>query len=146
MTFVSQITVGFFQAIGLLPSYYDIGSGATTRIYNLLTANVPVADALLNLVEAGSMTAAYGVTVIQLLYQQKLLWPVVKFILSQLGWYAYFLLVAQVLACFEGVGEVAALARFITWASQVTSQIWQYGDNCPAKSEAVTPALAGQPA
>lgn len=135
--FIFQLTVGFYQALGLLPSTGNIA----TRIYNLIRANATAWNALTSL--AGkTITATAAISFMGVIYKQGLMWTIIKFILTSAGWYALFWVLRKVIAIVTGLEAAAILAGFIVWAAQLTILSLKYGSQCGPKQIAQQPAYA----
>lgn len=123
--FVFALTVGFYQALGLLPTTGDIA----TRIYNLVRNNATTWAALTSM--AGkSITATAAIGFMGVVYQQGLMWTLIKFILTSAGWYALFWVLRKAIAIVTGLEAASILAGFIVWAVQLTQLSLQYGSKC----------------
>jgi hypothetical protein len=123
--FVFALTVGFYQALGLLPTTGDIA----TRIYNLVRNNASAWAALTSL--AGkSITATAAISFMGVVYKQGLMWTLIKFILTSAGWYALFWVLRKVIAIVTGLEAASILAGFIVWAAQLTQLSLQYSSKC----------------
>jgi Concanavalin A-like lectin/glucanases superfamily len=123
--FVFALTVGFYQALGLLPTTGDIA----TRIYNLVRNNAAAWAALTSMV-GKSITATAAIGFMGVVYQQGLMWTLIKFILTSAGWYALFWVLRKVIAIVTGLEAASILAGFIVWAAQLTQLSLQYGSKC----------------
>lgn len=123
--FIFALTVGFLQAVGLAPTTGNIA----TRIYNLLRANQTVMNAMSSMAgKAISATAAIGF--VGVIYQQGLMWTIIKFVLTSAGWYALFWILRKVIAIVTGLEAAAILAGFIVWATQLTILSLKYNTAC----------------
>jgi hypothetical protein len=128
--FVYTLTVCFLQAIGLVPTNGTIA----TRIYNLVMSNAAAAAAITALIELPEITATAALGVITVLYQKKLLWPILKLALSSLGWWSLLWVLKQAFYIVSGTEEFAILAGFIVWAAQLTTEATSYSASCPSHS------------
>lgn len=135
ISFIYMITVGFFQALGLLPTTGNIA----TRIYNLIRNN-PTAWNALNSLAGRTITASSAIGFMGVIYSQGLMWTIIKFVLTSAGWYALFWILRKVIAIVTGLEAAAILAGFIIWASQLTIQSLKYNSSCG--STAPQPAMA----
>jgi len=126
--FIFQLTVGFYQALGLLPTTGNIA----TRIYNLVRANQAVMNALMSLT-GKTITATAAIGIMGVIYQQGLMWTIIKFVLTSAGWYALFWILRKVIAIVTGLEAAALLAGFIVWASQLTILSLNYNSQCGSK-------------
>ncbi|CAD0005667.1 LamG domain-containing protein [Flavobacterium salmonis] len=123
--FIFLLTVGFFQALGLLPTTGNIA----TRIYNLVRANATVMNALTSLT-GKAITATSAIGLMGIIYRQGLMWTIIKFVLTSAGWYALFWILRKVIAIVTGLEAAAILAGFIVWASQLTILSLEYNTTC----------------
>jgi hypothetical protein len=130
--FVFQLTVGFFQALGLLPSTGNIA----TRVYNLIRANATVMNALTSLT-GKTITATAAISLMGVIYQQGLMWTIIKFVLTSAGWFALFWILRKVIAIVTGLEAAAILAGFIVWASQLTILSLKYNSTCGSTLQTV---------
>lgn len=131
--FIFQLTVGFFQALGLLPSTGDIA----TRVYNLIRANQTVMNALTTLT-GKTITATAAISLMGVIYQQGLMWTIIKFVLTSAGWFALFWILRKVIAIVTGLEAAAILAGFVVWASQLTILSLKFNSNCGNSLQTVT--------
>ena len=131
--FIFQITVGFFQALGLLPTTGNIA----TRIYNLVRANQAVMNAITSLT-GKVITATSAIGIMGVIYNQGLAWTIIKFVLTSAGWYALFWILRKVIAIVTGLEAAALLAGFIVWASQLTILSLKYNTTCGQHFKPVT--------
>lgn len=123
--FVFQLTVGFYQALGLIPATGNIAN----RIYNLIRENPTAWNALTSL--AGkAITATSAIGFMGVLYEQGLMWTVIKFVLTSAGWYALFWVLKKVIAIVTGLEAAAVLTGFIVWAAQLTILSLNHNDAC----------------
>ena len=128
ISFIFQLTVGFFQALGLLPTTGNIA----TRIYNLIRANQAVMNALTS-VTGKTITATAAIGIMGVIYKQGLMWTIIKFVLTSAGWYALFWILRKVIAIVTGLEAAALLAGFIVWAAQLTQHSLKYNSQCGTK-------------
>lgn len=135
ISFIYMITVGFFQALGLLPTTGNIA----TRIYNLIRNNATAWNAL-NSLAGRTITASAAISFMGVIYSEGLMWTIIKFVLTSAGWYALFWILRKVIAIVTGLEAAAILAGFIVWASQLTIQSLKYNSSCG--STAPQPAMA----
>jgi hypothetical protein len=123
--FVYLLTVGFLQAVGLAPTTGNIA----TKIYNLVRGNTAAMNAITSLT-GKTLTASAGITFIGVVYQQGLMWTIMKFVFTSAGWYALFWVLKKVIAIVTGLEAAALLAGFIVWASQLTILSLNYNSKC----------------
>lgn len=136
--FVFQLTVGFYQALGLLPTTGNIA----TRVYNLVRANQTVMTALTS-VTGKTITAASAISLMGVIYQQGLMWTIIKFVLTSAGWYALFWILRKVIAIVTGLEAAALLSGFVVWAAQLTITSLNYSTSCSINTASFQePALA----
>lgn len=123
-TFVWQLTGGFFLAIGLGP--YVVSGRAQTGIMSLLQRNSLVWGAITGLVNGlksnPTITAAAALGVVKIIYNEGLLWPVLKFALSTLGWWGVARALSKVIEIvfLPEVEAADLLASFAVWSVQTT--------------------------
>lgn len=129
ISFIFMLTVGFYQALGLLPTTGNIA----TRIYNLIRNNATAWNALSSMV-GKTITASAAITFMGVIYSQGLMWTIIKFVLTSAGWYALFWILRKVIAIVTGMEAAAILAGFIVWASQLTIHSLNYNASCGTKS------------
>lgn len=140
--FIFMLTVGFLQALGLLPSTGNIA----TRIYNLVRANATVMAAITSTL-GKTITATAAIGLIGVIYRQGLMWTIIKFVLTSCGWFALFWVLKKVIAIATGLEAAAILAGFIVWAAQLTILALKYNSTCGkqvllAPPNTLTPAMA----
>jgi hypothetical protein len=137
--FIFKITVGFFQALGLVPGFGDIAK----RVYNLVVRNVTALSRIQQII-GGTITVTAGIGVIKVLYDEGLLWPILKLAFTSAGWWALVWVLKKAIAIALGLEAAELLANFIVWAAQLTTLSLQYHSSCSnAVFEAKpTPALA----
>jgi len=137
ITFVFQLTVGFYQALGLLPTTGNIA----TRMYNLIRANPTAWNALTSL--AGkTITATSAIGFMGVVYQEGLMWTIIKFVLTSSGWYALFWILKKVIAIVTGLEAAALLSGFVVWAAQLTILSLKYSSQCNQQQITQQPAYA----
>jgi hypothetical protein len=137
--FVYQLTLGFLNALGLGPSWQAVGS----RVYNLVMQNAAVVAAMQSLIgRTVGVAAALGV--LGVLYDQGLLWPILKLALTAAGYWALLKALAWAVAFITGAEAAASIASFIVWSVQLTSLSMDYQKSCPSALRAgQRPAHAG---
>ncbi|MBK9258682.1 MAG: LamG domain-containing protein [Polyangiaceae bacterium] len=129
ISFIWQLTIGFLQALGLLPPMGNISS----RVYNLLIKNSAVVAAMGSVVgKAISSTVALGV--MWVVWKQGLMWPLIKLALTSAGWWTLAWVLKKAIACVTGLEAAELLAGFIVWAAQLTRLSLQYPGSCGAKA------------
>lgn len=128
ISFIYKLTVGFFQAIGLIPSTGNIAK----RIYNLIIANKAVVKVLTSMV-GKAISVAAGVGLMRVIYEQGLIWPILKFVFVSAGWWALFWVLKKVIAIVTGLEAAEILAGFVVWAGQLTILSLQFPTACASK-------------
>lgn len=124
--FIFKLTVGFLQAIGLAPSFGNIAN----RVYNLVSRNQTVIN-FLSTSLGKSITVAAGVGIVKVLYDQGLIWPIIKLALTSAGWWALAWILKKVIAIVTGLEAAEILAGFVVWAAQLTQLSLNYHTACP---------------
>jgi hypothetical protein len=132
MQFVYQITIGFFGALGLVPTPGNIAG----RVWALLAANPAFMNALRSLAGV-TITVAAGVEIIKVLYEQGLLWSILKMAFTSAGWWALVWVLRKAIAFATGLEAADLLAGFIVWAAQLTVLSLKYTESCHSTARAV---------
>lgn len=127
--FVYLLTYGFLSAIGLAPAPFGVAKSVARRIYNLVIANAVVVAGM-NLLVGETITVTAALGFVRLLHRQKLLWPVIKFALTSLGWWSLVWLLKQCIAILTGFEAAAVLAGFIGWAAQLSLVSLRFNSSC----------------
>lgn len=123
--FVFLLTAGFFQALGLIPSFGNIA----TRVYNLLGSNATVVAAL-NTVIGKTITVSGGMTVVGVIYSEGYMWPILKMAFTSAGWWTLVWILKKIIALATGLEAAELLAGFIAWAAQLTIQSLNFNSSC----------------
>jgi hypothetical protein len=123
--FVFLLTAGFYQALGLLPSFGNIA----TRVYNMLAANARVVAAF-NTVVGKSITVGGGMTVVGVIYAEGYMWTILKMAFTSAGWWTLTWILKKIIALATGLEAAELLAGFIVWASQLTIQSLNFNSSC----------------
>lgn len=129
--FISHITVGFFQALGLVPETSEIAN----RVYRLIVQNRVIMNALTSMT-GKVITVSSAVGIITLIYKQGLMWAIIKFIFASAGWYALYWILKKVIAIATGLEAAELLAGFIVWAAELTQLSLEYKGSCGGKGQA----------
>ena len=124
--FIFKITVGFLQALGLAPSFGNIAN----RVYNLVSRNQTVIN-FISTTLGKTITVAAGVSIVKVLYDQGLIWPILKLALTSAGWWVLAWILKKVIAIVTGLEAAELLAGFIVWAAQLTQLSLQFSTACP---------------
>lgn len=128
ISFVFTITIGLLSALGLLPPVGQIA----TRLYNLLTRNVAVSQAMTLLIGSAAISVSGCLALIKTIYDQGLMWSVLKLALAAAGfWVLLFALKTVFFALAGGAAIVQAAAGFIVWSTQVAALVSRYNSSCP---------------
>jgi hypothetical protein len=127
--FVFMLTIGFYQALGLLPSFGNIA----TRVYNMLAAN-PTVVAAFNTVVGKSITVTGAVTVVGVIYAEGYMWTILKMAFTSAGWWTLAWILKKVIAFVTGLQAAEVLAGFIVWASQLTVLSLNFHSSCGSTS------------
>ncbi|MGZ5445956.1 MAG: LamG domain-containing protein [Thermoanaerobaculia bacterium] len=128
ISFVFTITIGLLSALGILPPVGQIA----TRLYNLLTRNVAVSQAMTVLIGSAAISVTGCMALIKTIYDQGLMWSVLKLALAAAGfWVLLFALKTVVFALAGGAAIVQAAAGFIVWSTQVGLLVARYNSSCP---------------
>jgi hypothetical protein len=126
--FTFTLTIGFLSAMGLLP---PVGQVAT-RLYNLLIKNVAVAQQMTLLISAGTVTVSGCFALIKVIYDEGLMWSVLKLAIASAGFWALFCLLRTILLALGGGAVVAqAVAGFIVWSAQIGVLVNGHSSSCP---------------
>ncbi len=128
ITFIFMLTVGFLQALGLAPSFGDIGE----RIYNLVRNNATVMAAITSNL-GRTITAASAIGIMKVIYSQGLMWAIIKFALTSAGWYALLWILKKIIGIVTGLEAAALLGGFIVWAAQLSNAALKYKPACGGK-------------
>lgn len=126
ISFIFKITIGFYQALGLLPSFGDISK----KVYNLVSQNQTVIN-FIGTTLGKSITVASGVSIVGVLYHEGLIWPILKLAFASAGWWALAWVLKKVIAFATGLEAAELLAGFIVWAAQLTQLSLNYSTACP---------------
>lgn len=125
MGFVTQITIGFFEAIGLFPSI----EGVAEKVYTKIVSNKTARAALITLSEE-VITVSSAIDFIGVLVSEKIIWGIIKILLTMLGWWAITKLLATIIGIVTGLEAAALLAGFIIWAAQLIIITTEYQGSC----------------
>lgn len=129
ISFLFKVTIGFYQALGLVPSFGDIA----TRIYNLVSSNQRVIN-FISTILGKTITVSAGVGIIGIIYHEGLMWPLLKLAFTSAGWWALVWVLKKVIAIATGLEAAELLAGFIVWAAQLTVLSLQHASACPNNS------------
>ena len=136
-SFIWKLTGGFFLAIGLGP-FISIGQ-AKPGVLNLIRSNPTAWNALIKFKDAivsskGNIAATIsgGLVAIKVLYDEGLLWTLLKWLLTAGVWWVIGLVIAKIIQIvFIPESEVAELlASFTTWAIQTVQSGLAVGQAC----------------
>jgi hypothetical protein len=125
------------SVLGLRTSIPPPESGdAMLHIYNLMLGNPTVFTAMFDLTSpltSGSL-AVLALESVYILWQQGLLWSVLKLALPSMGWYALGWLVQTLITwiCAPEVAVAATLTTVIVWEAQMVNALNSYSNSCPA--------------
>lgn len=119
--FVYTLTIGFYQALGLVPSNFNIAK----KVYNLVMRNQAVVQAMTTLI-GKTITVNAAIAIIKVLYDENLIWPILKFAFTNAGWWGLGRIFVKVIAIATGVEAAEILAGFIIWAAQLTELAGEY--------------------
>lgn len=143
---VWQLTGGLFLAMGLGP-YIQSGKVATGLLPIIKQSKVvsQILDEILAhvndwwIADAGLVAQLFGA-----LYAENLLWPVVKFLAPQVGWFGFARLVAKVIeTVLAPEAELLDLMASMTvWSAQTGVVIYQTCSACGKTSQVLTEAKA----
>ncbi len=135
---VYQVTIGLFLAMGLGPGF---GTGKTAPgLLALLRSNTTVWGAVENIIATcteaalenprATLNAVFALLVA--LNAAGLLWTVMRFALSSLGWYIAFRIVAKILELVLApeAEAVDLLASFAIWSAQTIKEGIDVGAKC----------------
>ncbi|MBF4519048.1 hypothetical protein IRZ71_22065 [Flavobacterium sp. ANB] len=123
--FVTHLTVGFLEALGLFPSV----EGTAEKVYLKIVGNNAARTALVDLTK-GTITVDNSIGFFGVLNSQKILWTIVKILLAALGWWALAKVIAIIIGIVTGLEVAALLAGFIIWAAQLILLTLNYNGSC----------------
>ena len=132
ISFVYSLTAGFLGALGLIPTP---GGAIGSRIWAFVSRN-PAARSAFALLVGAPVTLAALIKVLNVLYNQGLLWPIIRMLLTSAGWYALFWVLRKVIAILTGLEAAAILAGFIVWSAQLIYLVTQYSGACGQSEKA----------
>ncbi len=124
--FVFALTIGFLMAIGLLPSVGQIA----TRLYNLVVRNPAANEALIGLITS-PINVTNALEFIKTLYQQSLVWPILKLAFSSMGFWTLWFVLKTIFKIVTGIEAATALAGLIVWAAQLMNLVMRKNEACP---------------
>ncbi|HYG64027.1 MAG TPA: RICIN domain-containing protein [Thermoanaerobaculia bacterium] len=148
ITLLWQCTGGLLMAVGILPSIANAAMQST--IYNAIVGNATVysaAQAVVSLIQSNpKMSAALFTLVNELLiqmYNQGLLMPIIKSLISTLGWFALVWLAKKVIIwIFAPQAEVAnILVGSIAWGISLVQAGLNVNTSCSSLPEGELPQL-----
>jgi hypothetical protein len=138
--FVALLTVGFLQALGLAPTYVNIG----TRVYNMLSGNATVVAALKTLLGA-TVTVSAALGAIGAIYSAGYMWTILKMVFTGAGWWTLWWILSKVIAYATGAAAASLLAGFIAWSAQLTVLSLGFNAVCATTGGAETGELSPAP-
>jgi hypothetical protein len=128
--FVWLLTVGFFQALGLLPTTGNIA----TKLFNLVMSKPAVVEAMTTAIGKG-LSLTLGLSIMNVIYQAGLTWSVIKLIFVNAGWWALFWVLKKVIALVTGLEAAVLLAGFVVWGGQLANTGLNHSGACPSSPQ-----------
>jgi hypothetical protein len=125
ISFSYQVTIGFFQAMGLVPGNFAIAG----RVAKLIQGS-PRVMAVLTSLAGKTITVSAGFGVVAAIYKAGLTWPLLKLAFSSAGWYTLLWILKKVIAIALGIEAADVLAEFIVWAAKLTTHSLDYPKAC----------------
>lgn len=135
ISYIYTMTVALFQALGLVPSNLDIAN----KIYNYLSQSETVMKAFQSLIGT-AVTVNGAIAVLKVIYDQGMMWPLLKFIFISVGWQALYWILTRLTMILTGGESIDALARAIVWAGQVAVVVATYDGSCSGQQNNQLPA------
>ena len=126
ISFIYKLTIGFLQALGLVPTFGNIA----TRVYNLVSSNQRVID-FISTTLGKAITVSTGVSIVGVIYREGLMWPLLKLAFTTGSWWCLFWVLKKVIAIVTGLEAAELLAGFVVWAAQITTLSLQFSKACP---------------
>ncbi len=82
-----------------------------------------------------TITVMSGLDIITEVHREKILWPVLKFVVVSAGWFALTAILARAFTMATGLVAAEIMAKFIVWAAQLTKLSLEYDGNCEKLAE-----------
>ncbi|WP_436484738.1 LamG domain-containing protein [Chitinophaga sp. ARDCPP14] len=133
IVFVYSISVkflGIFLPLPVFSPYNQIPG----KIFNLAIANAKVL-AKITAVVGTTITVMSGLDIITEMHREKILWPILKFIVVSAGWFALTAILARAFTMATGLVAAEIMAKFIVWAAQLTKLSLEYDGNCAEQGQ-----------
>ena len=123
--FVTHLTVGFLEALGLFPSV----EGVAEKVYLKIVKNKKACQFLAKMT-AEVITVSSAIDFFGVLYDEDLLWGILKLLLATLGWWALTKVLVTIVGLLTGLEAAALLVGFGIWAAQLIIMTLDYQGAC----------------
>lgn len=133
ITFTFAISVKFLGIFLPLPVFSPYNQ-IPTKIFNLVVRNAKLLAKITALVGT-TISVASGLGVITEMHREKVLWPILKFLIVSAGWFGLTAILTRAFTLATGIVAAEILAKFIVWAAQLTKLSLEYNGNCGKLAE-----------
>lgn len=133
ITFIFTISVKFLGIFLPLPVFSPFNQ-IPTKIFNLVVKNAKLLAKITALVGT-TIGVASGLDIITEMHREKVLWPILKFVIVSAGWFGLTAIIARAFTMATGIVAAEILAKFIVWAAQLTKLSLEYNGNCGKLAE-----------